>query len=67
MNSHLCYFLLRIAILICFSTYFFDDITLCINLSNVTLLNMSHLVYITPFGETDGVILSRLGCSNLVY
>ena len=24
---------------------------------------MSHLVYITPFGETDGVTLSRLGCN----
>ena len=25
---------------------------------------MSHLVYITLFGETDGVTLSRLGCSG---
>jgi hypothetical protein len=28
----------------------------------VTLSNMSHLVYITLYGETDGVILSRLDC-----
>ena len=62
LNSHLCYFLLNIVIFICFSTYFFDNITLCINLPNVTLSNMSHLVYITLFGETDGVTLSRLGC-----
>ena len=47
-----------------FSTYFFDNITLCINLPTVTLSNMSHLVYITLFGETDGVTLSRLGCSS---
>ena len=33
------------------------------NLPNVTLSNMSHLVYITLFGETDGVTLSSLGCS----
>jgi len=30
---------------------------------NVTLSSMSHLVYITLFGETEGVTLSRLGCS----
>ena len=29
---------------------------------NVTLSIMSHLVYITLLGETDGVTLSRLGC-----
>ena len=63
LNSHLCHFLLNIVLnFICFSTYFFDDITLCINLPNVTLSNMSHLVYITLFGETDGVTLSRLDC-----
>ena len=62
LNSHLCYFLLNIVILFVFSTYFFDNITLCINLPNVTLSNMSHLVYITLFGETDGVTLSRLEC-----
>ena len=28
----------------------------------MTLSNLSHLVYITLFGETDGVTLSRLGC-----
>ena len=28
----------------CLSTYIFDNITLCINLPNVTLSNMSHLV-----------------------
>jgi hypothetical protein len=28
----------------------------------VTLSNMSHLVYITLYGETDGVIISRLDC-----
>ena len=28
LNSHLCYFLLNIVILICISTYFFDNITL---------------------------------------
>ena len=44
------------------STYFFDNIALSINLPNVTLSNMSHVVYITLFGETDGVTLSRLGC-----
>ena len=58
-NSHLCYFLLNIVIFICFSTYFFHNITFC---TNVTLSNMWHLVYITLFGENDGVILSRLGC-----
>jgi hypothetical protein len=41
---------------------FFDNITLCTNLQNVTISNMSHLVYITLYGETDGVILSRLDC-----
>ena len=30
----------------------------------VTLSNMSHLVYITLFGETDGVTLSRLRCKE---
>ena len=45
-----------------FSTYFFDNITICINLPNVTLSNMSHLVYITLLGEMDGVTLSRLEC-----
>ena len=44
-----------------FSTYFFDYITLCINLPNATISNMSHLVYLTLFGETDGVTLPRLG------
>ena len=34
-----------------FSTYFFDNITLCTNLQNVTLSNMSHLVYISLFGD----------------
>jgi hypothetical protein len=29
---------------------------------NVTLSSMSHLVYITLLGETEGVTLSRLGC-----
>ena len=52
-------------IFIYFSTYFFDKITLCINLPNIMLSNMSHLVYITLFGETDGVTLSRLGCPIL--
>ena len=65
LNSHLCYFLLNIVIFICFSTYFFDNITLCINLPNVTLSNISHLVYITLSGETDGVTLSRLGCMTM--
>ena len=37
------------------------------NLPNVTLPNMSHLVYITFFGETDGVTLSRLGCSFKIH
>ena len=63
LNSHLCYFLLNIVNFIYFSTYFFDNITVCINLPNVTLSNTSHLVYITLFGETDGVILSRLDCA----
>ena len=63
-NPHLCYFLLNIAILIFISTYFFDNITLCINLPNVTLSNKPHLVYITHFGETDGVTLSRLDCNR---
>ena len=44
---------------------FFDNITLCTNLQNVTLSNMSHLVYITLYGETDGVTLSRLDCIYL--
>ena len=48
-----------------FSTYFVDNVTLCINISNVTISNMPHLVYITIFGETDGVTLSRLGCSGI--
>lgn len=39
-----------------------DNITLCTNLQNMTLSNMSHLIYITLYGETDGVILSRLDC-----
>ena len=60
--SHLCYFLLNTLIFVCFSTCFFDNITLCINLPIVTLSSMSHLVYITLFGETDGVTLSRLDC-----
>ena len=55
-------FLFYILILFWFSTYFFDNITLCTNLQNVTLSNMSHLVYITLYDETDGVILSRLDC-----
>ena len=29
----------------------------------MALSNMSHLVYITLYGETDGVILSRLDCN----
>ena len=45
-----------------FSTKFFDNNTLSINLPNVTLSNMSQLVYITLFGETDGLTLSRLDC-----
>ena len=53
LNSHLCYFLLNIVKKI--STFLFHNITLCINLPNVTLSNMSHLVYITLFGKTDGV------------
>ena len=63
-NSHLCYFLLNIVIFICFSTYFSDNITLCINLPNVTLSSMSHLDYITLLGETGGVPLSRLDCKT---
>ena len=63
LNSHLCYFLLNIVIFIFVSTYSFDDFTLCINVPNVTLSNMSRLVYITILGETDGVTLSRLECS----
>ena len=66
MNSHLCYFLLNIVIFICFSTYFFDNITLCIKISNVTLSNMSYLVYITLSGETNDVTLSRLECTSIV-
>ena len=64
LNSHLCYFLFNIVIFICFSTNLFDNVTLCINLPNVTLSNMPHLVYITLFGETDGVTLSRLECKG---
>ena len=60
--SHLCYFLMNFVILICFPTCFLHNITLCINFPNVTLSNMSHLVYITLFGEMDGVTLSRLEC-----
>ena len=48
LNRHLCYFLLNIVIYV---------------LPNVTLSNMSHLVYITLFGETDGVTLLRLDCT----
>ena len=55
LTSHLYYFLLSIVLFICFPTYFFDNITLCIDLPHVTLSNMSHLVYITLFGELDGV------------
>ena len=67
LNFHLCYVLLNIVYLNSyFSTDFFDNITICINIPNVTLSNMSHLIYITLFGETDGVTLSRLGCSNNV-
>ena len=29
----------------------------------MTLSNMSHIVHITFFGETDGVTLLRLGCT----
>ena len=65
MMFYLCYFLLNIIIF--FSTYFFDNITLCISIPNVTSSNMSHLVYITCFGETDGVTLSRLGCIGYTY
>ena len=43
-----------------FSTYFFDNITLCINLPNVTLSNMSHLAYIALFGEPDGVTFIKV-------
>ena len=67
LNSHLCYFLLNIVIFIYFSTYFFYNITLYINLPNVTLSNMSHLVYITLFGETDGVTLWRLECYSYYF
>ena len=59
--------MLIIVVLICLSTYLLDKITLCMNLPNVTLPNMSHLVYITFFGETDGVTLSRLGCSFKIH
>ena len=53
-NSYLCYFLLKIVNFIGFSTYLFDNITSWINIPNVTLSNISHLVYsITHFGETD--------------
>ena len=65
LNCHLCYFLLIIVISNFFSTYFFDNITLRINLPNVTLSNMSHLVYITLFGETGGVTLTRLDYERL--
>ena len=51
----------------CFSTYFFDNFTLRINLPNVTLSNTPPLVYITMFGETDGVVLSRLECILLIH
>ena len=64
LNSHCCYFLLNIEIFIWFSTYFFDNITLCNNLPNVTLSNMAHLIYVTFFVETDGVMLSRLECTK---
>ena len=65
LNFHLCYFLLNIVNFICFSTCLFDNVTLCINLPNVTLSNMSYLVYITLSSETDGVTLSRLECTEL--
>ena len=58
----LSFVIFYIVILFRFSTFFFDNITFCTNLQNVTLSNMSHLVYITLCGETDGVILSRLDC-----
>ena len=45
LNSHLCYFLLNIVIFICFSTYFFDNITLCINFSNV--YQICHTLFIS--------------------
>ena len=61
LNSHFYYFLLNI-VMFNFSTYIFDNITVCIKIPNVTILNLSHLVYITLFGEPDGVALSRLGC-----
>jgi len=43
--SHLCYFLLSIVTFILFFPLFLDNITLCINLPNVALSNMSQLVY----------------------
>ena len=60
LKSRICYFLFYIVILYWFSTYF---LIISHYVQNVTLSNMSHLVYITLFGETDGVTLSRLGCS----
>ena len=55
-----------IVILFWFSTYFFDNIKLCTNPQNVTLSNMSHSVYITIFGEIDGVTLSMLDCISIL-
>ena len=51
----------------CMLSHYFDFVHFFLIIShyaqNVTLSSMSHLVYITLFGETDGVILSRLGCT----
>ena len=68
LDSHLCYFSFEHKFFYLFSTYyFFDNITLiCINLPNVTLSNMSHLVYITLLCETDGVTISRLECRLII-
>jgi hypothetical protein len=40
-----------------------QGVTYLIIFQNVTLSNMSHLVYIILYGKTDGVILSRLDCT----
>jgi hypothetical protein len=52
---HICF-----GVLFWFCAYFLDIITLCSNLEYVALSNWSHLVFITFWSETDGVIMWRL-------
>ena len=60
LNSHLCYYLLNIVIFICFFNLFLGNVTLCINLPNMTLSIMSPH-YDQQLGHTSGRVSILIG------